>query len=84
MPIIVNLDVMLARRKIRSRELAARIELTEANVSLLKSGKVRGIRFDTLERICAVLDCQPGDILEYVPDSTDDALESREAGRKSA
>ncbi|MGT2501135.1 helix-turn-helix domain-containing protein [Bradyrhizobium guangxiense] len=84
MPIIVNLDVMLARRKIRSRELAARIELTEANVSLLKSGKVRGIRFDTLERICAVLDCQPGDILEYVPDSTDDALESRAAGRKSA
>lgn len=84
MPIIVNLDVMLARRKIRSRELAARIELTEANVSLLKSGKVRGIRFDTLERICAVLDCQPGDILEYVPDSTDDALEPRAAGRKSA
>jgi putative transcriptional regulator len=84
MPIIVNLDVMLARRKIRSRELAARIELTEANVSLLKSGKVRGIRFDTLERICAVLDCQPGDILEYVPDSTDDALESRAAARKSA
>jgi putative transcriptional regulator len=81
MPIIVNLDVMLAKRKIRSRELAARIELTEANVSLLKSGKVRGIRFDTLERICAVLDCQPGDILEYVPD---DALEARAAGRKSA
>ncbi|MCK1274161.1 helix-turn-helix transcriptional regulator [Bradyrhizobium sp. 61] len=84
MPIIVNLDVMLARRKIRSRELAARIELTEANVSLLKSGKVRGIRFDTLERICAVLDCQPGDILEYVPDSADDTLEPRGAGRKSA
>ncbi|MET4198778.1 helix-turn-helix transcriptional regulator [Bradyrhizobium sp. LA6.12] len=84
MPIIVNLDVMLARRKIRSRELAARIELTEANVSLLKSGKVRGIRFDTLERICAVLDCQPGDILEYVPDAADDALERRGAGRKSA
>lgn len=84
MPIIVNLDVMLARRKIRSRELAARIELTEANVSLLKSGKVRGIRFDTLERICAVLDCQPGDILEYVPDNADDVLEPRTAGRKSA
>ena len=84
MPIIVNLDVMLARRKIRSRELAARIELTEANVSLLKSGKVRGIRFDTLERICAVLDCQPGDILEYVPDAGDDALGPRGAGRKSA
>ncbi len=81
MPIIINLDVMLARRKIRSRELAARIELTEANVSLLKSGKVRGIRFDTLERICAVLDCQPGDILEYVPDGAQDA---RAAGRKSA
>ncbi|BAL09508.1 MULTISPECIES: helix-turn-helix domain-containing protein [Bradyrhizobium] len=84
MPIIVNLDVMLARRKIRSRELAARIELTEANVSLLKSGKVRGIRFDTLERICAVLDCQPGDILEYVPENADNALEPRGAGRKSA
>ncbi|MBR0847169.1 helix-turn-helix transcriptional regulator [Bradyrhizobium diazoefficiens] len=84
MPIIVNLDVMLARRKIRSRELAARIELTEANVSLLKSGKVRGIRFDTLERICAVLDCQPGDILEYVPDDANDALESGAARRKSA
>ena len=84
MPIVVNLDVMLAKRKIRSRELAARIELTEANVSLLKSGKVRGIRFDTLERICAVLDCQPGDILEYVPDKANDALEPRAAGRKSA
>ncbi|MDA9441255.1 Cro/Cl family transcriptional regulator [Bradyrhizobium sp. CCBAU 51745] len=84
MPIIVNLDVMLAKRKIRSRELAARIELTEANVSLLKSGKVRGIRFDTLERICAVLDCQPGDILEYVPDKANDALEPRATGRKSA
>jgi putative transcriptional regulator len=84
MPIIVNLDVMLAKRKIKSRELAARIELTEANVSLLKSGKVRGIRFDTLERICAVLDCQPGDILEYVPDNADDELEPRASVRKSA
>jgi putative transcriptional regulator len=84
MPIVVNLDVMLARRKIRSRELAARIELTEANVSLLKSGKVRGIRFDTLERICAVLDCQPGDILEYVPDGPADTLESHAANRKLA
>lgn len=84
MPIIVNLDVMLAKRKIRSRELAARIELTEANVSLLKSGKVRGIRFDTLERICAVLDCQPGDILEYVPDNANGSVEPRAIGRKSA
>jgi putative transcriptional regulator len=68
MPIIVRLDVMLALRKMRSRELAERVDLTEQNISLLKSGKVRGMRFDTLERICAVLDCQPGDILVYVPD----------------
>ncbi|MBN8914286.1 MAG: helix-turn-helix transcriptional regulator [Rhizobiales bacterium] len=67
MPIIVNLDVMLARRKMRSRELAERIGITEQNVSLLKSGKVRGVRFDTLARICETLGCQPGDILEYVP-----------------
>lgn len=65
MPIVINLDVMLARRKMRSRELAERIGITEQNVSLLKSGKVKGVRFDTLERICEVLDCQPGDILEY-------------------
>ena len=65
MPIVVNLDVVLARRKMRSKELAERIGITEQNVSLLKSGKVKGVRFETLERICAVLDCQPGDILEY-------------------
>jgi putative transcriptional regulator len=65
MPIIVNLDVMLARRKMRSKELAERIGITEQNVSLLKSGKVRGVRFDTLARICEALDCQPGDILEF-------------------
>jgi len=65
MPIIVNLDVMLARRKMRSKELAERIGISEQNVSLLKSGKVKGMRFDTLDRICAALDCQPGDILEY-------------------
>lgn len=65
MSIIVNLDVMLAKRKMRSRELAERIGITEQNVSLLKSGKVKGMRFDTLERICEVLGCQPGDILEY-------------------
>jgi putative transcriptional regulator len=67
MPIIVNLDVMLAKRKMRSKELAERIGITEQNVSLLKSGKVRGVRFETLERICEVLDCQPGEILEYQP-----------------
>ena len=65
MPIIVNLDVMLAKRKMRSKELAERIGITEQNVSLLKSGKVRGVRFETLEKICKALDCQPGDILEY-------------------
>jgi putative transcriptional regulator len=65
MPIIVNLDVVLAKRKIRSKELAERIGITEQNVSLLKSGKVKGVRFETLEKICQALDCQPGDILEY-------------------
>ncbi len=66
MPIVVNLDVMLAKRKMRSKELAQRIGITEQNVSLLKSGKVKGIRFETLAKICAVLECQPGDLLEYV------------------
>jgi putative transcriptional regulator len=65
MPIIVNLDVVLAQRKMRSKELAERIGISEQNVSLLKSGKVKGVRFDTLEKICEVLQCQPGDILEY-------------------
>lgn len=62
--IIVTLDVMLARRKMRAKELAARIGMTEANLSLLKSGKVKGIRFETLAKICEVLDCTPGDLLE--------------------
>ena len=73
MPIIVNLDVMLARRKMRSKELAELIGITEQNVSLLKSGKVRGVRFETLEKICEVLACQPGDILEYRPEAGTDA-----------
>lgn len=67
MEIIVRLDVVLARRKMRSRDLAERIGITEANLSLLKSGKVKGIRFETLAAICAVLDCQPGDLLEAAP-----------------
>lgn len=67
MPIVVNLDVVLAKRKMRSRELAERIGITEQNVSLLKSGKVRGVRFETLEAICEALQCQPGDLLEYRP-----------------
>lgn len=65
MPIVVNLDVMLAKRKMRSRELAERVGISEVNISLLKSGKVRGVRFDTLAAICAVLECQPGDLLVY-------------------
>ena len=71
MPIIVELDVMLARRKMRSKELAQRIGLTEQQVSQLKSGKVRGMRFDTLTRICLVLECQPGDLLRYEPGEDD-------------
>ena len=66
--IVVNLDVMLARRKMRSRELAERVGITEQYISLLKSGKVRGVRFDTLAAICEVLQCQPGDLLEWRPD----------------
>ena len=65
MPIVINLDVMLARRKVKSKELTAHVDITEVNLSLLKSGKVKGIRFSTLEAICAYLECQPGDILEY-------------------
>lgn len=67
MPIIVRLDVVLAQRKVRSKDLAAHVGITEANLSLLKSGKVKGVRFATLEAICAYLQCQPGDILEYQP-----------------
>jgi putative transcriptional regulator len=66
MAIVVRLDVVLALRKMRSKELAKKIDLTEANLSLLKSGKVKGIRFATLDAICAELQCQPGDLLEYV------------------
>jgi putative transcriptional regulator len=69
MAIIVNLDVMLAKRKMRSKVLAEAVGITEQNISLLKSGKVRGVRFETLEAICKTLDCQPGDILEYRPDT---------------
>ncbi len=74
MAIVVNLDVMLAKRKMRSKELAERIGITEQNVSLLKSGKVKGVRFDTLERICEALQCQPGDILEYRPDTPEQKI----------
>ncbi|MDD6540970.1 MAG: helix-turn-helix transcriptional regulator [Prevotella sp.] len=65
MPIIVNVDVMMAKRKMSSGELAERVGITPANLSILKTGKARAIRFSTLEAICKALDCQPGDILEY-------------------
>lgn len=66
MPIVVNLDVMMARRKISLNELSEKIELTLSNLSILKTGKAKAVRFSTLEAICKALDCQPGDILEYV------------------
>lgn len=68
MPIVVNLDVMLAKRKIRGKELATKVGITEQNLSLFRTGKVKGVRFSTLEKICQVLECQPGDILEFVSD----------------
>ena len=67
MAIIVNLDVMLARRKMRSKELAEIVGITEVNLSLLKSGKVKGVRFSTLDKICSALECQPGELLEFRP-----------------
>lgn len=67
MSIIVNLDVMMAKRKMSSQELAERIGITQANLSILKTGKAKAVRFSTLEAICQVLECQPGDILEYKP-----------------
>lgn len=68
MPITVRLDVMLAERKVKSKDLAAHIGITEANLSLLKSGKVKGVRFATLEAICDYLDCQPGDLIRFDKD----------------
>ncbi len=68
MPIIINLDVMMAVRKISSNELALRIGITPANLSVLKTGKAKAIRFSTLEKICEVLNCQPGDILAFEPE----------------
>lgn len=66
MSIVVNLDVMLARRKMKLKELAQKVGITESNLSILKTGKARGVRFSTLDAICRELDCQPGEILEYV------------------
>ena len=71
MPVRVNLDVMLAKRKMRSKTLAELVGISEQNLSLLKSGKVKGVRFSTLASICHHLQCQPGDLLEYCPDADD-------------
>lgn len=74
MPIIINLDVMMAVRKISSNELALRIGITPANLSVLKTGKAKAIRFSTLEKICEVLNCQPGDILAFEPENGEGGL----------
>jgi putative transcriptional regulator len=71
MPINVTLDVVLARRKVRAKDLAAEVGISETQMSLLRTGKVKGLRFDTLSKICLILDCQPGDIVEYLPDEAD-------------
>ncbi|MGF1832645.1 helix-turn-helix domain-containing protein [Photobacterium sanguinicancri] len=71
MAIIINLDVMLAKRKMRSNELAKRVGITEQNLSVLKNGRAKAVKLVTLEAICLHLDCQPGDILEYVPEKDD-------------
>jgi putative transcriptional regulator len=68
MRIVINLDVMLARRKMRLKELAAAVDLSEQNLSMIKTGKVKGVRFATLVKLCDALDCQPGDLLEFVRD----------------
>lgn len=74
MPIIVNVDVMLAKRKMSSGELAEKVGITAANLSILKTGKAKAVRFSTLAALCKALDCQPGDILEYQPGEEDDDL----------
>ena len=71
MPIIVTLDVMLAKRKMKGRELCARIGISETQLSLLRSGKVRGVRFSTFAKMCAALECKPGDLLDYTFDAAD-------------
>jgi putative transcriptional regulator len=78
MPIIMTLDVMLARRKMKGKDLAGRIGISETQLSLLRSGKVKGMRFATLSRLCAVLDCKPGDIIEYEYSEADLAVDDGE------
>lgn len=77
MPIVLRLDVVMARRKVRSNVLARAVGISETNLSLLKSGKVRGLRFATLDAICRYLKCEPGEILEYVPEESEGEEETR-------
>ncbi|MCD0479548.1 helix-turn-helix transcriptional regulator [Chryseobacterium sp. LC2016-29] len=70
MPIIINVDVMLAKRKMQSQELAEKIGITQANLSILKTGKAKALKLSTLEAICKALDCQPGDLIEYLPENS--------------
>jgi putative transcriptional regulator len=76
MPIVINLDVMLARRKMRLNDLAERVDITPQNLSVLKTGRARAIRFSTLEKLCEVLDCQPGDLFAFEPASNGDVDDS--------
>ncbi len=78
MRIVVRLDVVLAQRKRRAKDIAAQIGMTETNLSLLRTGKVRGVRFDTLAKLCAALDCKPGDILDFEWDEQDEAAAADE------
>ena len=71
MPVILRLDVMLARRKMRAKDLAQRIGMSETQLSLLRTGKVRGVRFATIAKLCLLLDCKPGDLLDYEPSPDD-------------
>ena len=71
MPVVLRLDVMLARRKMRAKDLAARIGMSETQLSLLRTGKVRGVRFSTIAKLCLLLECTPGDLLDYEPDPND-------------
>ena len=76
MGIVVRLDVMMARRKISLGELSEKMDITQANLSILKTGKAKAVRFSTLQQLCEILDCQPGDILEYIPDENENENEN--------
>ena len=84
MPIVINVDVMLAKRKMRVNELAERVGITPQNLSVLKTGRAKGIRFNTLEKICEVLDCQPGDLLAYEPAAAGNPGRRRSSGPPAA